>query len=210
MIPNRFQGAAARRPSRVARAAGLAALLAAHALACDGGGADGPSGGEAVEFDSGVVRIESDSAAFTLRAEIAERPEQRTQGLMERTALDEDAGMIFLFEREQPVGAGFYMFRTRIPLDIAFMDGEGRIVEILGMEPCPSPNPATCPRYSPGVPYVAALEVNRGYFERHGIGVGDRVSLERPDGARWPPTRTSSAAMDETGVAASGGNDDDR
>jgi len=157
--------------------------------ACDaGGGADAPAPPtSSIAFDTGEVRIETAADTFELEVEIAERPEQRSQGLMERLSMAEDAGMIFLFEREQPVGAGFYMYRTRIPLDIAFIDENGRIIAILAMEPCASPNPATCPRYSPNAPYHATLEVNSGYFARHGIGVGDRVTLRRGGAVAWPP-----------------------
>jgi uncharacterized protein len=67
------------------------------------------------------------------------------------------------------------MFRTRIPLDIAFIDAEGVIRNIVAMEPCEQPNPQLCRRYPAQVPFLMALEMNRGFFQRHGIGVGDRA-----------------------------------
>jgi len=97
--------------------------------------------------------------------------------LMERPSLPEDHGMLFVYDEVQPGSAGFWMYRTLIPLDIAYIDTGERIVAILPMDPCGSPNPAVCRLHPPGVPYLRALEVNRGHFARRGIGVGDRVVL---------------------------------
>jgi uncharacterized protein len=131
-----------------------------------------------ITFGEGLVRVETDADTFRMRVELAEREEQRAYGLMERTALDADAGMLFLYPDEQPGSSGFWMYRTRIPLDIAFLDAEGTIVSILRMEPCPSPEPRWCPTYAPGTPYHAALEANVGFFARRNVRVGDRVVLE--------------------------------
>jgi uncharacterized membrane protein (UPF0127 family) len=70
------------------------------------------------------------------------------------------------------------MFRTRLPLDIAFIDSLGVIRTIKTMAPCPSTMPQGCPNYSADARYRAALEVNAGYFARNGIRVGDRVLLQ--------------------------------
>jgi uncharacterized protein len=132
-----------------------------------------------IPLDTGTVRIETGSDTLRISAEIAETPDQQRIGLMERTSLPEGEGMIFIYERAQPGSAPFHMFRTRIPLDIAFMDEEGRIVAIRQMEPCISPVADLCRRYTPDVPYAAALEVPEGFLERHGITPGDRVVLMR-------------------------------
>jgi uncharacterized membrane protein (UPF0127 family) len=68
------------------------------------------------------------------------------------------------------------MKNTLIPLSIAFLDADGRILRILDMEPCEAD---PCPLYPPGVAYTSALEVNQGAFERWGVEVGDLVTLER-------------------------------
>lgn len=130
-----------------------------------------------VAFDSGTVLLKTDSDTLELSVEIARTNQQRSYGLMEREHLDEDAGMLFVYPNQQDGDVGFWMFRTLIPLDIAFIDREGKIVAIRQMEPCPSPNPQVCPIYSPGKPYLTALEVNRGYFADRNIDVGDRVVL---------------------------------
>ncbi|TFH86075.1 DUF192 domain-containing protein [Billgrantia azerbaijanica] len=110
---------------------------------------------------------------------------------MERDALDEAAGMLFLYPDRQPPWSGFWMFRTRIPLDIAFLDASGRIAAIHAMQPCGSPDPGDCPATRAGVPFRAALEVNAGYFAARGIEVGDCVA--------WPGQKN--------GCAAAGGRD---
>jgi uncharacterized protein len=129
----------------------------------------------ALAFDTASVRVETARDTYELRVEIAATDAQRALGLMERTHLPDERGMLFLYDSEQPGSAGFWMYRTRIPLDIAFVDGDGTIVSILGMDPCESPDPRWCPTYEPGTPYRAALEVNRGWFEARSVGVGDRI-----------------------------------
>jgi uncharacterized membrane protein (UPF0127 family) len=98
--------------------------------------------------------------------------------MMTRPTLDAESGMVFLYDSIQPGSNGFWMFRVRVPLDIALLDSAGVIRTILSMEPCPSPYPENCPSYEPGVDYWSAVEVNRGWFDRHGIGVGGRVRIE--------------------------------
>lgn len=130
-----------------------------------------------VEFETGEVIIATASDTFTLGVEIAETETQRQRGLMQRASLAPDSGMIFLFQQDQKPDDVFWMYNTLIPLSIAFLDAEGVIGSIHNMEPCTSPYPQYCPNYAAGVPFRAALEVNRGYFEEHQIGVGDRVTL---------------------------------
>lgn len=136
-----------------------------------------------VPLDTGTVLIRTAADTFSLSVEIAETSDQTEIGLMERDSLPPGEGMIFLFAEARD--SGFWMFRTRIPLDIAYLDAGGTIVATREMEPCGSPYPRDCVKYPPGVPYTAALEVSRGYFTSRGISVGDRVTLRRRGGA-WP------------------------
>lgn len=104
-----------------------------------------------------------------VRVEIADTDAERHTGLMGRTALAEDAGMLFVFDQEQTFS--FWMRDTLIPLSVAYIDAEGRIVGIQDMQPLdetlhPSSEPA---QY--------ALEVNQGFFEARGVTVGDSVEL---------------------------------
>jgi uncharacterized membrane protein (UPF0127 family) len=133
----------------------------------------------AIRFESAPARVITDTDTFHLTVDIAERDDQRAYGLMERTELGENEGMIFLYAEEQSPDAGFWMYRTRIPLDIAFYHEGGRIVRILRMDPCPHVDWRRCPTYPPGVPYYGALEVNRGWFAERGITEGARIELDR-------------------------------
>lgn len=102
-----------------------------------------------------------------ITAELAFTRADRTRGLMQRESLPEDHGMLFIYPTETPLA--FWMHDTPLPLSIAFADAGGRIFRIAEMEPyseelIPSGRPA---RY--------ALEMNRGWFERRGVFVGDEI-----------------------------------
>lgn len=126
------------------------------------------------------VRIESASGVHPLVVEIAATPERRARGLMGRETLAPGTGMLFLYDQPQPGNAGFWMYNTRIPLDIAFLDADGRIRALRTMEPCPETVKMRCPSYFPHVSYTAALEVNGGYFAAHEVYPGDHVVFESP------------------------------
>jgi uncharacterized membrane protein (UPF0127 family) len=151
--------------------------LAAAAAACpaDRGEEPAPPDPPALEFDSAAVRVETASDTILLTVELAGSEEQRRRGLMYRDSLADGAGMLFLYDDEQAADHGFWMYHTRIPLDIAYLDADGRIVAIRTMEPCESPYSVDCPGYSPGVPWRNALEVRAGWFGHRGVAVGDRV-----------------------------------
>ncbi len=106
-----------------------------------------------------------------VRVEIADDDFERGRGLMYRTALAENRGMLFVYEVEQK--PSFWMKNTLIPLSIAFMDAEGRIVDIQDMEPLDDDPPS----YVSAEPARYALEVNQGFFEERGVEVGDRAEL---------------------------------
>ena len=98
--------------------------------------------------------------------------EARTQGLMGVTSLPPDEGMLFLFDG--PSTDTFGMQDMAIPLSIAFWDQNGRVVDVLEMEPC---HQDPCTQFSSTTPYVAALEMNRDWFASHGIRIGDRAEI---------------------------------
>jgi uncharacterized protein len=106
-----------------------------------------------------------------VRVEIADDLPEQTRGLMERTALAEDRGMLFVYSDEEV--RSFWMKNTLIPLSIAYMDSEGRIVDIQDMKPLDDDPP----NYVSAKPARYALEVNRGFFEEHGVEVGDTADL---------------------------------
>lgn len=123
------------------------------------------------------LTVIGDEQSYPLTVEIADDPGERAHGLMERDHLPADAGMLFVYQQRQPPGGSFWMYRTRIPLAVAFLGADGEIRAIHRMPPCASEDAAECPSYAAGVPFHAALEVNAGYFETRGIEVGDCIEL---------------------------------
>ncbi len=117
--------------------------------------------------------IETSAGEVPLDVEVADSVKERARGLMGRETLPERAGMLFRYEED--TNSRFWMKDTLLPLSIAFLDAAGRILVTLDMEPCGAD---PCPTYDAGVSYRAALEVNRGAFERLGAHVGDVVRLE--------------------------------
>ena len=111
--------------------------------------------------------------------EVARTPLQRERGLMHRRSLPEDEGMLFVFDR--PVRHAFWMKDTRIPLSLAFLGPSGRIIEIQEMTPFDTT------LHLPLAEYSCALEMNRGWFERNRIGVGDSIGLGAAAAPAAPP-----------------------
>jgi uncharacterized protein len=102
-----------------------------------------------------------------ITAEVAATAEHRATGLMRRFSLRPDHGMLFVFERPEP--QAFWMKNTYIPLSIAFIGADGRILNIDDMAPQTETS-----HWSKG-PAMFALEMRRGWFADRGIKDGDRV-----------------------------------
>lgn len=97
----------------------------------------------------------------------------RQQGLMHRTHLPPDQGMLFVFEREQPLA--FWMKNTLIPLDILYFDAQRRLVSVArNVPPCKS---AQCPNYPSTGPGMYTLELNAGMAEALSVRSGDVLTF---------------------------------
>jgi len=107
--------------------------------------------------------------ADTVVAEVARTDAERARGLMEREELPEGRGMIFVFP--DLAIRSFWMQNTYIPLDIAFMDSGGVIVDIQSMEPLDETFTSSAS------PAMFALEVPQGWFRARGIEVGQRAVM---------------------------------
>ena len=107
-------------------------------------------------------------AGRTVTVEMALETPTRAQGLMYRTALPADAGMLFLFPRSEP--RTFWMRNTRIPLDIAFLEDDGTIINVRSAPPM-----VERPGFTSLRPCRVVLEMNQGWFEAAGLRPGDRV-----------------------------------
>ncbi len=116
-----------------------------------------------------TIVVEQGDARVAVHVEVAATLAQRQQGLMFRTQLGEDEGMLFLFDRD--VQTGFWMRNTLVPLDIAYIGADLRVNEIKQGTPLDETPLVPAGRYR----YV--LEVNQGWFERHGLGPGARIEL---------------------------------
>ena len=116
-----------------------------------------------------------------LSVEIADSPELRSRGLMFRSTLSDDEGMLFEFSGD--TSGGFWMRNTYIGLDIAFLDADGVVLAVLPGEP------ESLETIDPGQPYRYALEVNRGWFARMGFG-------PRRPGNGWRGAGARTAAAD--------------
>ena len=116
---------------------------------------------------AGEVRIRVGGHPVTV--EVADDEAKRQRGLMFRESLPEDHGMLFVYDSERQLS--FWMRNTLIPLDVAFIDAGGRIVDIQQMEPM------TDETHTTRAPAMYALEMNRGWFAEHGVEVGDTVEF---------------------------------
>ena len=118
-----------------------------------------------------TVTIHASCGEVRVRVEVADDPAEQAKGLMDRTTLGENRGMLFIYPEERELS--FWMKNTLIPLSIAFIDSERRIIDIQDMKPLDDEPPS----YVSAEPARYALEVNRGFFEEHGVEVGDTAEL---------------------------------
>lgn len=144
-----------RRPIFVLRWQACAAIFALALIAC----ARGPCVAIVAPGGKEVARV---------RVEVVDTASERETGLMYRSHLGEDAGMIFVFR--EPARLRFWMKNTEIPLDMIFADGGGKIVGIVADA---APYTLTPRGVDAESSYV--LEVNGGFAARHHVAVGDKL-----------------------------------
>ena len=107
------------------------------------------------------------------QVELAVTPEQLSYGLMNRAHLDQDKGMLFIFQEDEIYP--FWMKNTLIPLDMIWIDSQGKAVFIKeNAQPC---SPVECPLIRPTAQARYVLEVNAGTVERIGLSVGDSLEI---------------------------------
>ena len=111
----------------------------------------------------------------TVRLEIAATPAARARGLMGRRQVPEGTGMVFLYPED--VAEAYWMKNTLVPLSIAFVAADGRVVSVAEMTPCRAD---PCPSYPPAGPYRYAVELAAGAFGAAGVGPGAKVIPEDP------------------------------
>lgn len=111
-----------------------------------------------MELTAGMYRIE---------AEVAANDQNRQVGLMNRTAMPQQRGMLFVFPKENT--HCMWMRNTLMPLSVAFIDADGFIINIENMQPQTEDN------HCAKVPARYALEMNLGWFAQRGIKPGARL-----------------------------------
>ena len=136
------------------------AVLALAALIASMSASAQPADGKPQSLPITTIRV----GPHPVVAEVAATPDQRTIGLMYRFSLPPDHGMLFVFPEPQPLS--FWMRNTFIPLSIAFIDAEGRILNIVDMAPR---SDATHPSRGEA---LYALEMRKGWFADKGVGPG--------------------------------------
>jgi len=109
-------------------------------------------------------------AGRTVRVELAVDQQHRDFGLMHRTHLDPDAGMLFIFKDDQP--RSFWMRNTLIPLEIVFLDADGTVQNIARGEPL-----VEVPTLNSLRPARLVLELNAGWCAENGLAAGQRIEI---------------------------------
>ena len=134
-----------------------------------------PSTSDSAQPDS-PVEPQASVGTCTFLLELATTAAQHERGLMERTHLAKDHGMLFVWPQEAI--RHFWMLNTLIPLDIFFINQQRRVVAIHTMLPEPGVGAADLTIYNSDKPAQFALEVNAGMQKECGASVGDLVELE--------------------------------
>ena len=133
--------------------AGLLALTASLSLAQN--------------INTSLPTIELKAGIYRIQAEVASTQQARQVGLMNRSSMPTDSGMLFIFD--QKATHCFWMSNTKIPLAIAFLADDGKIVNIEEMQA------ETLNNHCPRAPVRYALEMNRQWFSQRAIGPGSTI-----------------------------------
>lgn len=114
----------------------------------------------------------------TVAAEVAESEKQRMQGLMYRDGINEDQGMLFIFEEEGY--HSFWMKNMKFAIDILWLDRQKRIVHTEKEVPPCKKEP--CPSYSPALPAMYVLELKAGSVDKRKLKLYDRLEFILDEG----------------------------
>lgn len=115
-------------------------------------------------------------AGKLIHAEIADTPEKSERGLMFRTKIGPNSGMLFIFDDERP--RSFWMKNTFIPLDIGYFNSKKELIDVQTMTPVTSEMQLDIPTYPSKGPAMYALELPKGWFSKHKIRLKERFSFK--------------------------------
>ena len=154
---------------RISRALGAALIMAAavwFAAGCNSTNVTDEVGLTQVAFPNGV-RVNAE----TMRTDV-----ELMRGLMFRESLAPSRGMLFIHPKED--NFHYWMYQTKIPLDLIWMDHDRRIVEMsLDTPPCKSSSAKDCPNYGGNFKSKYVLEVNGGIARKNGLKTGDTLDF---------------------------------
>lgn len=132
------------------------------------------------------ISAQAQMAGEQIKLEVVRTPQEQAMGLMYRTELAADRGMLFAFVPPQPVS--FWMKNTLIPLDMVFLR-EGQVKAITkNVPPCTT---EPCPTYPSGVAIDQVIELRGGRVEQLGLKVGDRVNIQFKEPIATPTPKHS-------------------
>ena len=131
----------------------------------------GSLGAKEITFRKAKLKINNQIVMI----EIAEREEQRNQGLMYRKKLNKNHGMLFIFQNEKKLS--FWMKNTWVKLDIGFFDKEKRLINVRTMQPSTSVMQTDLPSYKSSKNALYALEMNAGWFKKNSIKSGSKFKI---------------------------------
>ncbi|HEX5093907.1 MAG TPA: DUF192 domain-containing protein [Burkholderiales bacterium] len=114
-----------------------------------------------------LPKVQLGAGMYLIQAEVADRDDTRTTGLMHRTSLPQNGGMLFVFDA--PEVPCMWMKNTLLPLSVAFLDAGGTIVNIADMQPLSEDT------HCAARPALYALEMKQGWFAERGIRTGMKL-----------------------------------
>ncbi len=114
-----------------------------------------------------LPRVQLGAGMYLIRAEVADRDDTRATGLMHRTSLPDNGGMLFVFDAAEI--HCMWMKNTLLPLSVAFLDGSGDIINIADMQPLSEDT------HCAARPARYALEMKQGWFAERGIRAGMKL-----------------------------------
>ena len=153
-------------PSRYNPALALAWACALFLCACQPDKPEASSGSAGAKH---YFSMQLESHPVFLQLALTEAEQAR--GLMHRESLEPDHGMLFVFQK--PGQRAFWMRNTRIPLDLAYLDASGTVLELHKLYPYDER-----PVQSRSKDISLVLEMNRGWFAAQGLGVGSRLDAK--------------------------------
>jgi uncharacterized protein len=122
---------------------------------------------------TGLPQIALTAGMHVIKADVADRSDTRSKGLMFRRSMEQHQGMLFVFDRKEP--HCFWMRNTPLALTIAFLDDDGKIVNLADMKAHDETN------HCAAQPVRYALEMNQGWFGKRHLKAGSRIAgLPKP------------------------------